>query len=515
MRGKDVTLTSVNSAVAVRPNAAARSQSTTSASLTRMFGSRAIDTAHGGRFGIDLPARNRQCFEKAGIRFVEPGLEVARAASMVRTTVAHADTVHEVFVDPSGNMQVTTDILVVQVDPEMTEAQAQQRLENDGLRVIRPVQFAPNMFEVRAMSERPLRELVQDLQEQTYYQSAEPMLLQAITGRFTPTDPRYALQWQHFNSGGNGGTVHADIRSQAAWDLTKGASLTGPVRIAVIDNSMQVSHKDLAAGIVGGGYFKSNGFGSATFTAYQSGMTGFPSGDHGTFCMGMAGARAGNARGGCGSAPESALLPIGCLADQIGTQVTLARAVAFAADPSREISSASASAGADIIVSSLGPNGADWDLTSVLDLAIRFAASTGRGGRGSPIFWAVSNGHFAVGRDEVSSHPDIIAVGRSDQNDLADGSAFGPELAFLAPGVDVYSTYSGGRYGTGTGTSYAAPLAAGIGALVLARFPDLTAQQVRERMLASCDKIGGVVYDANGHHPEYGHGRINAALAVQ
>jgi thermitase len=168
-----------------------------------------------------------------------------------------------------------------------------------------------------------------------------------------------------------------------------------------------------------------------------------------------------------------------------------------------------------VIACSLGPNGADWDLTSVLDLAIRFAANQGRGGLGTPIFWAVSNGFFDIARDEVSSHPDVIGVGRSDRNDVADGSAFGPKLEFLAPGAEVYSTTSGSRYDFGTGTSYAAPLAAGVGALVLARYPNWTAQQVRKRLSDTCDKVGGVPYDANGHHDNYGAGRINAARAVQ
>jgi subtilisin family serine protease len=151
----------------------------------------------------------------------------------------------------------------------------------------------------------------------------------------------------------------------------------------------------------------------------------------------------------------------------------------------------------------------------VLDLAIQFAANQGRSGRGTPIFWAVSNGFVELARDEVASHPDVIGVGRSNRSDLADGSAYGPKLAFLAPGTEVYSTDSGGKYGFSTGTSFAAPLVAGVGALLLARHPDWTAQQVRDRLRDTCDKVGGVIYDAIGHHDEYGAGRINAARAVE
>src|SRR5262249_32827174 len=250
---------------------------------------------------------------------------------------------------------------------------------------------------------------------------------------------------------------------------------------------MQVNHPDLAAGVVGGGHFESDNTGRTTFTRFQPGNP-FPGCDHGTFCLGMAGARMDNGKGGCGSAPEADLIVIGCLNDQVGTQTTLARAVAYAADPTTEDPTASADSGAHVLACSLGPNGADWDLTSALDLALRTAAANGRSGLGLPIFWAASNGTVEVARDEICSHPDVIAVGRSNRLDLEDGSAYGPKLEFLAPGAEVFSTMQGGRYGFDTGTSYACPLAAGVAALVLARNPKWTRDEVRQRLRETCDK---------------------------
>jgi len=515
MRGKEVTLTSVLGAVAVRPSEGARSRAGSRPRLVSQFGGSASDTSSGGRFGLDMPGRNRGLFERAGWLFIEPKPKVALAATTMRATVEDADAVEQVFVDRSGNMQVATDVLTVKLDPDMPEAEVKQRLKDDGLRNVRQIRFTPNTFEVRAATRRPLPELLHELQEKRHYVFAEPMLLQAITGRLKPKDPDFAQQWQHTNDGSSGGSAGADIRAEQAWDLSRGRGPNGPIRIAVIDNGMQVRHPDLKAGVVAGGSFRSGGGATANFVRYTPGAAGFPDAPHGTFCLGMAGARMNNKRGGCGSAPEADLIAIACLDDQIGTQATLARAVAYAADPTREDGSATAGSGADVIACSLGPNGADWDLTSVLDLAIRFAANQGRGGLGTPIFWAASNGHFEIERDEVSSHPDVIAVGRSDHNDMADGSAYGPKLEFLAPGVEVYNTTSGGKYRFWTGTSFAAPLAAGVGALVLGRNPNFTGQQVRERLRATCDKVGGVTYNADGHHDEYGYGRINAARAVQ
>lgn len=514
LRGRNVSYTVVDEAVAVKPDAALRGQLKSRSAVASRFSAAARDDSEGGKFGLALPSRNRRVFERAGWVFVETREPLQRAAAE-RSQLPGAQAVRRVLLDRSGGMLLETDLLTVQLDPGLSEAKAQQVLKGDKLRMVRHLGFAPNTFQARVSGQRPLAEVIHDLQgKPAQYLFAEPDLIQPFTGRLTPSDPGYPRQWQHANDGSNGGVAGADIRCEKAWDKTRGKGPSRPVRIAVVDNGMQINHPDLKDAIIGGGYFETDGAGGATLVPFKKGMSGFPRGDHGTFCLGMAGARMNNKKGGCGSAPEADLLPIACFTDQIGTQTTLARAIAFAADPSREVAKAKPADGADLISCSLGPNGPDWALATVLDLAIRFAAANGRGGLGVPIFWAVSNGSYEVARDEVSSHADVIAVGRSNRNDLEDGSAYGPKLEFLAPGVDVYSTSSGSRYGVQTGCSFAAPLAAGVAALVLALNPSWTRDQVRQRLRNSCDKVGGVTYNAQGHHDEYGHGRLNAERAV-
>lgn len=516
LRGEEVSFTIVNTAVAVRPSEGLRARATRP-QMVRRFGGAPRDDTHGGSFGLDLPVRNRALFERAGWLFVEPQAAVADAAE-ARGTVDDAEAVRPVLISPSGALMIGTDLVTAQLPEELPEEEAVRRLEEDGLTLVRRLLFAPNTFEAALPAGVPLPEIINDLQaREDRYRFVEPSLLQVITGRRRPTDPGYGNQWQHNNDGSNGGTPQADIRSEGAWALTRGVGPQRPMRVAVIDNSMQVGHTDLRDGITGGGFFEPDGRGGATFVRLRDGAARFPNTDsnHGTFCLGMVGARVDNDRGGCGSAPESDLIAIACMSDQVGTQTTLARAVAYAADPSREDAQATPADGADVISCSLGPNDADWILESVLDLALGFAATRGRGGRGAPIFWAVSNGNSEIARDQVCSHPRVLAVGRSNRNDRQDGSAFGPKLEFLAPGREVFSTLSANRHGFDTGTSYATPLAAGVGALVLSRRPDFTAEQVRDRLRRTCDKIGGVQYDANGHHIRYGFGRINAEAAVR
>ncbi len=55
----------------------------------------------------------------------------------------------------------------------------------------------------------------------------------------------------------------------------------------------------------------------------------------------------------------------------------------------------------------------------------------------------------------------------------------------FAPGRDIYSTVPGSEYDTFNGTSMAAPMVAGIAALLRSYFPDLKAKQVKEIILES------------------------------
>jgi subtilisin family serine protease len=496
--GKAATLSTIDAVAAVRPTTALRARMSRTA-LSSRFGGTVADDTRGGSAGLVLPARNRKVFEQAGWVFVEPRENLARAA-IARTPFAGTEAVRRVYLGPSGTL-IGTDHVTVQFASRVTEETARVRLKADGLRLVRRLRFAPGMYEARIARKQPELEVVQELQETSrQYRFVEPVLLEAIGGRYTPTDPGFGNQWQHRNDGSNGGVGGADIKSEAAWDRTRGQG----VRLAVIDNGIQVDHPDLRSGIVGGGYFVQDATGQATFQRWQPSQTGFPNSDHGTFCMGMAGARMDNNRGGCGSAPEAELIAIACLVDQVGSQVTLARAIAYAANPTHEDAQASKSDGADVIACSLGPNGADWQMHSVLQLAIEDAARRGRGGRGVPILWAASNGPYDIVHDGVCSHGDVMAVSRSNRNDLEDGAAYGPKLEFLAPGVDVYSTQSGSGYRYWTGCSFAAPLAAGVAALVLSRHPTWTRNQVR-----------GVTYNSEGRHDHYGFGRINARRAVQ
>ena len=309
-------------------------------------------------------------------------------------------------------------------------------------------------------------------------------------------------QWHLKNTGqvgdfGYAGTPGADIGAEIAWATTRGAGS----RIAIIDTGFDVRHPDLAAAVEGhSGFFRQDANGCPVFV---QGLSDYPvpADSHGTFCAGLAAGRAGVAN-------EAGLIALACFRDHLGTQETLARAIAYAA-----------AGEADVISCSLGANRRDgvWPMMPVLRDAIDFAVNKGRGGRGTPVFWAVNDHPVPIAADEVLSYPSVIAVGKSNRLDQVDPSAFGPELDFLATGSDLHSAFKDGAFGNSTGTSFAAPVAAGVAALVLSVCPELTWREVRKILRDTCDKIGGpdVVYDANGHNQYYGFGRVSAARAVR
>jgi thermitase len=463
------------------------------------FGSLVEDVA-------EFDQQTAEAYERSGWLIVRPSAQTEESVEEGAPLPGVGQT-GKVIRRPGNRIGIATDQLNVQLREDLSEADAQRRLADNGLEVINRLTFAPNLYEVRTTVAEDALAASVALHDNPDFVFAEPSFVEHIPTRFTPSDPRYGEQWQWKNTGGGGGTPGADVHIEEAWDTTRGSG----VRVAVIDNGFDCNHEDLVAGVVpASGFFGRHGTG----TGFFAGTTGMPDSDHGTFCAGMVGARA-DEHGGVGAAAECELMLVACLGDQVGTQTTLARAVAYAADPRTEVPTADPAEGADILVSSLGPNGADWDLTSTLDLALRGAAANGRGGRGLAIFWAASNGHNVdVLKDEVVSHPDVIAVVRSNRNDREDNAARGPEVELIAPGVDVFSTQSGNGYGTSTGTSFAAPCAAGCAALALAVAPQLSRDELRTLVRETADRIGGVAYDENGHNDDYGFGRVNASALV-
>ena len=465
----------------------------------------------GRKFTITEPiAIDLRLFARAGWNF-RPSTPALRKAAERREKIkvdGEEVTPREVFVtkkqDGREHVLVTTSLVTLQLDPNVSPEEAEAILKKDKFENVRSLGFGRNLYEVEVPSGRPLPDVLSKLQSNKKYLWVEPTLIQTLKPKQAEPGVEFAKQWQHFNTGFDEdglpvGKEGEDLDSLNAWRFSYGEG----VRIAVIDSGMQIDHPDLASGIVGGGYF-TNDEGVPVFHPLVPGAGDFPAVNHGTFCMGLAAARSERAgqqdQGGSGIAPRASLIAIACPSNLLATQTTLACAIHFAVQEK-----------ADVISCSLDTN---RPLMSVLEAAIKFAYSYGRDrGRckplGIPIFWAVNNLKTPLKDDPVCNLKEVIAVGKYNRMGEWGGGAWGKNLAFLAPGVDVFSTTIGSDNMFGSGTSYATPLAAGVAALVLSLCPDMDVEELRAKLIASCERMG-----APDHDRRYGYGKLNAYKAV-
>lgn len=252
------------------------------------------------------------------------------------------------------------------------------------------------------------------------------------------------------------------VHAPEAWSASRGAG----VKVVVIDTGLDMTHPDLAGNIRGGwnAITKSN-----DFTDDHG---------HGTHCGGNI-AALDNDIGIVGVAPKADLYGVKVLdANGSGTFDDVIAGMQWAIDNHMEVASMSLGA-------SQG-NPALADMVKAMKKA------------GVTLVAAAGNSGGAVGFP--GGYPEAIAIAAMDSNDLlADFSSRGPEVAFIAPGVDVYSLSKNGGYETMSGTSMATPHAAGLAVLYLSKHKGSTPDQVRAGLAAASTKLPGVSAEGQGN----------------
>lgn len=152
--------------------------------------------------------------------------------------------------------------------------------------------------------------------------------------------------------------------------------------------------------------------------------------------------------------------------------------------------------------------------TTIVAKAANFAFDRGvstftaAGNDGS--FWGIGKG----GLSSPGDAPNMITVGAVDNtNSIASFSSRGPtsdgriKPEVVAMGVSDRHAIAGSTYGNGNGTSYATPIAAGIGGLLKSTWPHLTNVQIRKIFIECGDRTPAP--DNN-----FGYGLISAKRVV-
>ena len=284
--------------------------------------------------------------------------------------------------------------------------------------------------------------------------------------------------------------------------LTKGSP---QVVVAVLDTGINLNHQELAGKLVHAADFVNmEGLDTTGFIGDTTDNDDVPEDEvgHGTHVSGIIAARGINMNEGV--APNCKIMPVRVLATMkdgnryVGAGIidNINSGIKYAVDQ-----------GADIINMSLGiqHEGGGLPHEEVINYAlskdVTIVAASGNDGR--PIKYY------------PGALPGVIAVAAVDQTgSVTSFSSYGAEITVVAPGADIYSSFSNNTYAYASGTSQASPFVCGGIALLKSYAKQhgekLTNDMIRYILRNSSDKIDGQLRTEKA-----GYGLINMADAFK
>jgi thermitase len=295
-----------------------------------------------------------------------------------------------------------------------------------------------------------------------------------------PNDPDTSKQWSI-----------AKVRAADAWTSGTGSR---DIVVAITDTGVDYTHSDIAANVwTNKGEIPGNnidddnngfvddihGYDFRDNDSDPMDVTGDKNPGHGTHCAGIIGAVGDNGVGISGMSQRVSLMASRFIgADGSGDLAGAVKSIDYAI-----------SSGANIISASWGaPVSADGakPITEAIgranDKGVIFVAAASNDGK--------NNDGFEV-YPANTPLPNVITVAASGSSDAKPSwSNFGiAKVSLAAPGEGIYSTLPSNKYGNLSGTSMAAPLVAGLVAVMLSHDKNLTAPQVKALLQASGEKV--------------------------
>ncbi|PLX32274.1 MAG: hypothetical protein C0600_03325 [Ignavibacteria bacterium] len=364
----------------------------------------------------------------------------------------------------------------------------------------RPRYNVDRMVKVRYTSGDNPSLLAMEVSNDPSVEYAEPYYI--FPFHYTPNDTRLAQQWA------------IDVmKLKEAWDITKGDST---IIIGDVDSGVDWTHPDLAENIWTNpgewgtnGELKDNGIDDDNngkvddwhgwdFIGDGSSQSPIPDNNpmdgaigHGTNTSGCAAARTDNATGVAGSSFSSKILAIKAAANSSTGIAAGYDGILYAAQM-----------GAHIINCSWGGTG---PIVKALQDIVDDVTAMGS-------LVVGSSGNDPLDNDYIPHTPSaldhVLNVGSVESNgNASQWCTYGTSVHVYSPGNGITTTRKGGSYTSPTGTSFSAPLAAGVAALVMSVHPDWTPDQVAAQIRVTSDRFG-----ASPASKRYG--RINAFKAV-
>ncbi|WP_297744232.1 S8 family serine peptidase [Nitrosomonas sp.] len=283
-----------------------------------------------------------------------------------------------------------------------------------------------------------------------------------VSPTVTPNDPYYPNGW-HLPK----------INSPLAWDTSQGSGVT----IAILDSGVDSSHPDLTSRIVPGWNFFDNN--SNTSDVYG----------HGTKVAGAAAATNNNNTGVAAIAGQAKIMPIRVTdLNGGGYGSMIAKGLIYAADRGVRVANISF---------------ANQPMRTATISASQYM-------KDKDGLVVVSAGNSGID-EKFTPTTTMIPVSATDGNDAKTSwSSYGDFVAISAPGAGIWTTTKGGGYGAVSGTSFSSPITAGVIALMMAANTKMKNTDIEQTLFSTAKDLG-----TSGRDPYYGHGRVDAAAAVQ
>ena len=291
------------------------------------------------------------------------------------------------------------------------------------------------------------------------------------------------------------------ISAPGLWNL----GYTGQgVVVASMDSGVDLGHPELASRWRGGTNSWFDPFGQHPATPID--LSG-----HGTWTTGVM--VAGDSGGSSiGVAPGAQWISVKIFSDQgSSTATAIHQGFQWLLDPDNDPATDDAP---EVVNNSWAFGGPGCNLEFEPDLQALRAAGI------LPVFAAGNYGSSPSTDTSPANNPSGFAVGAINNNGLVyslssrgpttcgDSTGVFPEV--VAPGVRINTTDLGGYYTSVSGTSLSAPHVAGGLALLLSAYPDLTADQQQDALIASAVDLG-----VSGPDNTYGFGRPDLLAAFQ
>ncbi len=338
--------------------------------------------------------------------------------------------------------------------------------------------------------------------------SAQPGVLYAqpnwiLTHNAVSNDPRYTngSLWgmesddSPTNIGPTGTTSTFGSQAEEAWN--SGYTGSSSVVVGIIDEGIDINHPDLKANIwvnpyeIAGNNFDDDGNGyiddvnGYDFVNRDNTVYDGSSDDHGTHVAGTIGAVGGNGIGVAGVNWNVKMISAKFLGSRGGTTADAVLAVDYLTDLKMRH-------GINIVASNNSWGGGGFSIA--LSNAINRHAQAN-------ILFVAAAGNSTSNNDAIDSYPSnydtsaadydgVVAVASiTEQGALSSFSNYGADTVDIgAPGSSIISTTPGNTYSSYSGTSMATPHVTGTVALYASKYPNATAQEIRNAILSTASQ---------------------------